>query len=613
MIWVMLMNDRDRKIDDFLKFFRDIALQNPDYRLSHNNVYSQLTFLGVSKNEQGVEINQFFSNWIEYFENNERCIVKVEADSEYFCQFISSDEVASEADEHLKIYVPLDSAHIERGAKEIFEFLSRERISHVSKIGSHVRFDDIVIRLINIDDVIKLVNFINNNEYIQEGLMPANPFGFNHNGIAMTVDGSLSFNSTVASLIQFYINDKIEKNLLDTVGVDDFYLFVQNYYDYTFASAQGLKDLARNFSENCCLSDEDIINYRNVFKFLLKVRNKDFSLGDYVLHFIQCSSYSVRNANYVELDMIRSGQVFAYMRDEDKEIIIERTNKFLLRLFDEMNKKYNDMYLVLNDINHYILTGNINYIPSIKNLRNMVQNSSFKKDINDILNYNCVSFIDYAQSLLNDRNNQVINEDEDKKLPLSVVEKSVILTIKELIVIVSEKFSFDIFCLNLRTFLKTGSPLFFPPDYDLRNRIVNSSFREDLMNILESRGISLDEYINDILGISIDNSEFYLEQAILETYSKYEKIYQEGNSNFSGINIVVNSLVKLIFEGDYTGFITDNNIRMNLKKNVSVSEVIRIVKRFFSIDENIKLSNEDFCKLLEEYVNLTIGNNVKKL
>ena len=46
------MNDRQRKIDDFLKFFRDICKQNPDYELNSNNVYSELINLGLPDDEK---------------------------------------------------------------------------------------------------------------------------------------------------------------------------------------------------------------------------------------------------------------------------------------------------------------------------------------------------------------------------------------------------------------------------------------------------------------------------------------------------------------------------------------------------------------------------------
>ncbi len=50
---------------------------------------------------------------------------------------------------HIKLYIPLDARHIYRGVDQIFNFLSENDISHVSKVGSAIRNDDIVIRLEN--------------------------------------------------------------------------------------------------------------------------------------------------------------------------------------------------------------------------------------------------------------------------------------------------------------------------------------------------------------------------------------------------------------------------------------------------------------------------------
>ena len=46
-----------------------------------------------------------------------------------------------------KLYIPLDKEHIFDGANQLFDFLIREKIPHVSKIGKYISMDDIVVRV----------------------------------------------------------------------------------------------------------------------------------------------------------------------------------------------------------------------------------------------------------------------------------------------------------------------------------------------------------------------------------------------------------------------------------------------------------------------------------
>ena len=147
------ISNRYKRMDDFIQRWKQIALENPNVSFDdvaiQNAIYSDLVRLGVSDSERKHDLSHegVFQRWVDDFASVSNIDVFVADDWQYFCQFISKDGLARSAGEHIKIYVPLDAAHIDRGAKEIFSFLSKEGISHLSKIGSHVRFDDVVIRV----------------------------------------------------------------------------------------------------------------------------------------------------------------------------------------------------------------------------------------------------------------------------------------------------------------------------------------------------------------------------------------------------------------------------------------------------------------------------------
>ena len=68
-------------------------------------------------------------------------------------------------------------------ANELFEFMARNNIYNVSKIGKHPRFDNIVLRIYNKKDASRIQYFIDNNELIQRNLLPPNPFAIIKNNI----------------------------------------------------------------------------------------------------------------------------------------------------------------------------------------------------------------------------------------------------------------------------------------------------------------------------------------------------------------------------------------------------------------------------------------------
>ena len=118
------MQERYERIDQFLKFWRDICIENSDYYINKEDIYSRLVRLGIDyKKDYKVDLTDTFDKWIEYYSNNPNIIVFNSPNWEYFCQFRSRDSKATRANNHIKIYIPLDSEHIEKGAEMLRENL----------------------------------------------------------------------------------------------------------------------------------------------------------------------------------------------------------------------------------------------------------------------------------------------------------------------------------------------------------------------------------------------------------------------------------------------------------------------------------------------------------
>ncbi len=414
--------NKEARVNEILYYWRDIAKENPNYSfnnsLSSDRIYHDLIFRGVPLSDRRVNIsveesrqhpnyfinsefespyagpNSPFNNWIKYYARSDKTDVFISPNWTYFCQFVSKDGKARRAREHLKVYIPLDSNHVEDGARLIFNFLEDNNISHGSKIGKKIRFDNIVVRLVNPEDVDKLINFVNNNAYLREGLLPANPFAYNRNGIALAIDGSLSYNCTVADMIDLYIDHRKKTNTLNQVNNQDFYYYIEKlYYSYFVSKSRNGEDyntisnyISRVLNDKVqergqqLTEDETqriIENYRQVIGLIVKAGKPEFTYSDYLRHY----SDNNQEVYYSERTVIE-------------------TNRMLIEAFEAMTQRFGnpDGY---NNVRSFFYNGQENLITRNNNLRARMVNSPFRENLRLILNKRQMDFDTYAKMVLN--------------------------------------------------------------------------------------------------------------------------------------------------------------------------------------------------------------------
>lgn len=597
------MTDKQIRIDQFLKFFRDISVQNPQLQLNYKMVYEKLTKIGTTEFDNNTKINNNFDDWINHFSNDNNIDVFNNEEHKYFCQFISSDRRACRAVEHLKLYIPLDSTHINQGAKEIFEFLSKENISHQSKIGSDVRFDDIVVRLVDRNDAIKLINFVTCNAYIKEGLMKPNPFILDANGVSLACDGELSFNSTIARLISLYINSNKKTNTLYQVGTGDFYAFVHQYYGNAFMSPAGVSKLVSDFELGTLRKDDlnkILVNYQNVFELILKNFNPEFSINNYFSHFEECRNTELQTSKLKYVKQLTDLQL-------DDETI-NQTNKMAIYIINTMCEKYRNKEVVIDSIQRYLETNDASNITRYKGLRDEVVNSDFRHNMEAILKANKTYFNDYITNLLaqkeKDENTEIIGQEK----ALDFNQKSIILTTQEIINVMTNKYNINVAYTNLSLYIQTGEPEKLTRQDDLRERVVNSNYRTQVIQLLNEQNLTFSDFIQIVNNTVINKAEFHLEKAILETHKKYDTKYKMGESQYSGKEWVSASVAQLIAHGDYTGFTRDNHVRDELIKNISKEECFNLIKEKLQINGQ-QLNSEDIKNIAAQYINMTLKNN----
>ncbi|MBQ1812695.1 MAG: hypothetical protein II119_01935 [Bacilli bacterium] len=261
--------DRIQRANDFLRLIAEISKNG--ILIDSNLVYSNLITIGTEK----TLIDTYFTTWQNRYSNNPNIDVFVQPDWQYFCQFKSKNSTRN-FDDMFKIYIPLDKNHIYHGVNKIFDYISRNNIQHRSKVAMYTRFDDLVIRVDDVDSLSAIRKFVENDPYIVEGLVQPNPFAISDGMIAFAWDGDLSYNRVVSEWISEYINSM--QNDLDYVSYSSFVEYVGKRYEEVFVQGKGINSFYKDRKIDNSVSN--LVDYQRVTELLLISLQRDSKLSD---------------------------------------------------------------------------------------------------------------------------------------------------------------------------------------------------------------------------------------------------------------------------------------------------------------------------------------------
>ena len=163
--------------NEVLIFLNYIYEFYPD--LNDRGVYDLLCKYGLAESDKSKNIKN--EGYFDYFISRISSTFKHTSafcDEKWknFCQFENINK--KEPKSYIKIYIPIKYSHVLKSTIKIFNFLDSNNIFHRSKISDAIRSDNIVVRLENddYDSLKKLLNFMENDNYIKQGLNKCNPF-----------------------------------------------------------------------------------------------------------------------------------------------------------------------------------------------------------------------------------------------------------------------------------------------------------------------------------------------------------------------------------------------------------------------------------------------------
>lgn len=395
---------KQNEINNFLAYIND--LYNNNEYLTEKSIYSLLVYYKGERKE----INQFFGHWISHFKNIKNICVFNDPTWKYFCQFVNG---GGNPEKMIKLYIPLSFPYIKKGAEIIFEYLAKNNIKHTSKIGSHLRNDNIVIRVNSITDAKMIISFVKNNSYLQKGLLPVNPFTINQDGVGLALDGYRSFNDEVSKLLFAFFSERRYYKMTNTPTMNDFLNYVslalQKTHDKELITIYKLLYLNMRKSSLNLDDFEDIVNdYQGNLELMIegltKTKNKYGNkqmmlaltglLSDDFRYVTNDDNIRNKMMIYLSKTQIKSmiNRLCGYNRDETigRETIIKSLNKmeelesnisnkhlYILKMaLLETKMKYNlDDEGISNLLKTFLLTENYHLFTRNNNARMMLQDA----------------------------------------------------------------------------------------------------------------------------------------------------------------------------------------------------------------------------------------------
>ncbi len=617
------MNKRE-KITQFLAFFQDIIEENPEIDFSHPNtediIYHQLTHLGVKEEEKEAKISYFFPNWINQFPDFH--LGEVDR-NQYFCQFTSFESQFHTTRDSIKIYLPQDLDHIEESVNDILQFLEEYHIPHITNVASRILNDDIVIHLLYPEDADLLNRFIQNNEHIQEGMLEANPFAFQRNGVAYVNDGTLSFLRTISNYIRLYLSEKQKTNTVEDICVEDFYQFIQSYYEEVLENFDDTDRLIQDFAIDGRYprnTNETIVGYQNITKLILQASDEEFTYEDYLKHVADCQNDVIQEKKISTLAMLRDPSPKKLTQEEVKQV---RT--FLLQALRTMTNKYGRTIAVQN-IREYIRRNDPSFLTRENGLRDLLTSVNFRDSILRLLAEEKVSLRKYIESIdptvkeveketEEEPASLVLEEEketvEEEPTPLVLQEKedtSLEKTTMRIISIMERNYNLISAVNALKLYIETAKANYLTRDYGLREEIVQSDFRNQLLTQLEQKGLSFNDYASNL--INQGKMEFYqkeaLEKAVIETYLSKEEGFQQGLSSVSGEEFIKLSLARFLTSGQYNSFTRRNDARKDVISFLSSQQAIDLMRKELKFPPQENCSDEEITLLSEQYVEMLV-------
>lgn len=126
----------------------------------------------------------------------------------------------------IKIYIPVEAEKIYDITSAVIDFSVKENIPMQIKVAKEMRNDAITMRVTTKEDALKIEQFLNIELDYQTSINP-NPFLCRKGKIAFAYDGNLSYNTTLSKLLNGYLIERKNLQMLDSITVEGFLIYLK--------------------------------------------------------------------------------------------------------------------------------------------------------------------------------------------------------------------------------------------------------------------------------------------------------------------------------------------------------------------------------------------------
>lgn len=397
---------KNEERDLFLKYLADIYLQNPDLPILKDTIYYELSRFNVCDGERSVLANdslvgvQLQLN--NKFRNNDKVVTFLSSTGYYWVVQNrvnkSEEEYFKDISNGVKLYVSAKANNIYKIADALFNFMIEENIVMECKVSKEMRNDALVCRVTNKEDTIKICEYLKKLRY--KFNITGNSFMYSDGRVSVVIDGNLTYNNILISLIKAYLEEKRNTSSLEEVSCTEFCSFVKEQIMFYETS-----------------DDEENRDNVKVANLILGNLNNELELDDF---FAGNRSCSFNKTSFSKCD-------------EDRVLYV-------------INSLAN--YYSVSDVHEiimkYIETGNINLFTRKDDVRAIISNNFSKDDVKNIISilgwkalvaaskltynkYGSEQLINATQKLLDNEEISGFTRDNDVRSYLGLVIPSVLL------------------------------------------------------------------------------------------------------------------------------------------------------------------------------------------
>lgn len=372
---------RVEKIDSFLKYYAKVYKQNPSLQINKNTIYAGLMNYGLMDDEKNKSIRPLFDKWIKRYEDKNLNVFHSTRQNR-FLQFHNDGYSSSD---YVKIYLSFGEENVEECVNIIFDYIDKNNFKVLSKVADTIRSDNVVLRVCNIEDAKKIINYINNNEYLIKHSKEVNPFTLHTGIVGLANDRKLSYNETVAYLIQDYYKSVKD---FDKVSINDFRIYLLNVYKSVFSDKTKLNKFKQTtmfekYKGSFDSDNEEVVNYYEVFITLLMSLNENTKIEEYYKHVSNCQN----DDKYLKL-VEHFDEFDNKYKNINKEEILSNFILYAGKKYGKRNVSY---------ILQCYMNGDKNAITRDNDFRKLFTMYITKEDILRITNNNLEMFVEYEQ------------------------------------------------------------------------------------------------------------------------------------------------------------------------------------------------------------------------